>query len=203
MESRVGLSGADTGPSMGGFPRVPGSSPSCFDFAADVSVTLYLALVFLHLLAAFVWLGGLLFLALVGAPVLRKVEPRELRAGLFRAMGLRFRWVGWSALGILLGTGVAILHLRGVLRWELLSQSEWWSTPFGTALKWKLLAVGVMVAAGAWHDFVEGPRAASEAGRSMDPMGPSRARRWSLILARGSVLVGLILIYWAMRMVRG
>ncbi|MEX2528659.1 MAG: DUF4149 domain-containing protein [Gemmatimonadota bacterium] len=166
-------------------------------------MTLYRSVVFLHLLAAFVWLGGLLFLALVGAPVLRKVEPPELRVGLFRAMGLRFRWVGWSALGVLLGTGVAILHLRGVLRWELLSHGAWWSTPFGTALKWKLLAVGVMVTAGAWHDFVEGPRAARESRGKMDRAGPSTARRWSIILARGSVLVGLVLIYWAMRMVRG
>ena len=36
--------------------------------------------VFVHLMAALVWLGGMFFLAVVGAPVLRGVDPPRLRA---------------------------------------------------------------------------------------------------------------------------
>ena len=44
-----------------------------------------------HVLAALFWLGGMLFLGLVGAPVLRAVEPPALRQRLFHDLGMRFR----------------------------------------------------------------------------------------------------------------
>ena len=47
----------------------------------------YLVNVTIHVFAALFWLGGMFFLALVGAPVLRKVEPPELRARLFQQLG--------------------------------------------------------------------------------------------------------------------
>ena len=40
---------------------------------------LYWLSVTVHVLAAMLWLGGTFFLAAVGAPVLRKVEPPALR----------------------------------------------------------------------------------------------------------------------------
>jgi copper resistance protein D len=160
----------------------------------------YHALVFLHLLAAFVWLGGLFFLALVGAPVLRREASPELRAGLFRALGLRLRWVGWGSLAVLGATGVGILELRGVLRWEILGDAAWWGTAWGRALAWKLGAVGLMVALTLAHDWLEGP------GRQGGKWGTAPAPRRRLAatrLARASVLVTLPLIYWAMRLARG
>ena len=55
----------------------------------------------IHVLAALLWLGGMFFLAAVGAPVLRKVEPPSLGADLFRQLGEQFRLVGWIATGAL------------------------------------------------------------------------------------------------------
>ena len=52
---------------------------------------LVIVIVIVHILAAFVWLGGMLFLGDVGAPVLRRIEPAALRQRLFREIGLRFR----------------------------------------------------------------------------------------------------------------
>ena len=40
---------------------------------------LYYASVSVHVLAAMLWLGGMFSLAVVGAPVLRRVEPPALR----------------------------------------------------------------------------------------------------------------------------
>jgi copper resistance protein D len=57
--------------------------------------TLYYAAVTAHLLAALLWLGGMFFLGVVGAPVLRRVEPPALRQRLFHELGTRFRSVGW------------------------------------------------------------------------------------------------------------
>jgi copper resistance protein D len=161
---------------------------------------LYHALVFMHLVAALVWLGGMFFLALVGAPVLRSVEPAEVRSRLFHDLGVRFRAVGWGAIGVLLFTGFSILHLRGMLAWTTLSDPAWWGTPLGTALAWKLLAVAAMLAMSAWHDFVAGPRAGR---RTLSPEKRDRARRRSAVMARANATMGLLLLYWAMRLARG
>src|SRR6185437_2938455 len=72
---------------------------------------LYFATVSLHVLAAMFWLGGMFFLGIVGAPALRRVEPPELRQRLFSTLGLRFRALGWGAVGVLLATGVLSLRL--------------------------------------------------------------------------------------------
>jgi len=156
--------------------------------------------VFAHLLAALVWLGGMFFFALVGAPVLRSLEPGELRSRLFQQLGERARTVGWISIGVLLTTGVLNLHLRGLLSYQLLTDAEFWRQPMGRALGWKLLSVGIMLAASAVHDFILGPLA----GR-LRPGTPEqeRARRFSALLARGNAGVALFLLYWAMRLARG
>lgn len=168
----------------------------------SMSIHLYHLAVFLHLLAALLWLGGMFFLGVVGAPVLRKLEPAALRARLFHELGLRFRTVGWISLGVLVATGLWILHMRGVLRADVLTDSTWWATPFGRALFWKLMAVVAMVVVSALHDFVFGPRA----GRALEEAGEAareRNRRLALHLARINAGFGLFLVYWAMRLARG
>lgn len=160
----------------------------------------YLISVSLHLLAALLWLGGMLFLAVVGAPVLRRVEPPELRARLFRRIGERFRTVGWIAIAVLVATGIANLHFRGLLRWEVLGDGAFWAGSYGRALGWKLVLVAAMVSVSAVHDFVEGPRAARH-----PPGTPAAlaARRRSARLARVNALLGIVLVFVAVRLARG
>jgi copper resistance protein D len=162
--------------------------------------TLYWFSVTLHLLAALAWLGGMFFLALVGAPVLRKVEPPELRSRVFNDLGERARTAGWVSIGVLIATGLLNLHYRGLLSWSVLGSDAFWSGPVGRALSWKLAAVLVMLVASAVHDFILGPRAGT-----LPPGSPKRerARRWSALLARGNAVVGVFLVYWAVRLARG
>ena len=73
-----------------------------------------LLLVWLHLLAAVAWIGGMVFLSLVLVPILRH-EPFALQRGaLIRAVALRFRLVVWVAIGVLLTTGPLLLLSRGL-----------------------------------------------------------------------------------------
>lgn len=163
-------------------------------------MSLYHLNVSLHLLAALLWLGGMFFLALVGAPVLRKVESPAVRSQLFQALGRRFRTVGWAALAVLVVTGVANLHLRGLLRADLWLSPAFWSSGYGQALAWKLGAVLTMLIASALHDFVLGPAAARQ-----DP-GSAEALRWrrrAAWLARANALVGVVLVLAAVRLSRG
>jgi putative copper export protein len=160
----------------------------------------YYVSVTLHLLAALLWLGGMFFLAAVGAPILRRVEPPALRAELFRALGVGFRRVGWVAIGLLVVTGVLNLQLRGLLSLDLWGTSEFWEGAYGRALLVKLVTVTMMILLSAVHDFALGP-AASRAGA-----GTPRAlalRRWSAWIARINALLGLVLVIAAVRLARG
>ena len=89
-------------------------------------MSLYYVNVSLHLLAALLWLGGMFFLAAVGAPVLRRVEPVALRRELFTRIGVQFRLVGWIAIGVLVVTGVGNLYFRGVLTSGSLTRAAFW-----------------------------------------------------------------------------
>jgi uncharacterized membrane protein len=154
----------------------------------------------LHVLAALLWLGGMFFLAAVGAPVLRRLESPQLRARLFRDLGLAFRGVGWPAIGILVVTGIANLHFRGVLRTDVLASADFWSTGFGTALGWKLASVTAMIVTSALHDFWIGPRAS---GARADAPGADRRRRWASWLARANAALGVIVVVAAVRLSMG
>ncbi|MDR7447343.1 MAG: DUF4149 domain-containing protein, partial [Armatimonadota bacterium] len=111
--------------------------------------------VFLHVLSAVVWVGGMLFLALVAVPVLRGLPDRP-RADLVARMGERFRPVAWTCIVVLLVTGILNLAYRGV-SWESVATGRLWQSPFGHVLAWKLVLVAAMVVLSAWHDFLLGP----------------------------------------------
>lgn len=160
---------------------------------------LYYFSITVHVLAALVWLGGMFFLALVGAPVLRGVENPELRQRLFDDLGYRFRSVGWLALAALLATGVLNMWYRGALTLAAWRDPAFASSSWATALKIKLAAVVVMLLVEGYHDFVIGPRA----GRVM--VGTPEAivlRKRASLTARISALAGVVIILAAVRLAR-
>lgn len=161
---------------------------------------LYYANVTLHVLAALVWLGGMFFLALVGAPVLRSVQPPELRVQLFRQLGERFRTIGWAAILVLLATGVLNLYFRGLLSAEVWGSAEFWRSRLGHALAWKLGAVATMLLISLVHDFLSGPSAARLTGGSPAALAARRRAAW---LARINALVGIVVVIAAVRLARG
>ena len=133
-----------------------------------------LSLRFLHVFAALVWIGGMLFVALVLVPVVRAQADPALRARLFHDVGVRFRAVGWAALLVLLATGLINLWLRPYL-FTL------------TRFQWTLGLVVVALVLSAIHDFVLGPRAGV-------PGADPRMRVGASWLARVNVLVVLIVV---------
>ena len=133
-----------------------------------------LFVVWLHVVAAIAWIGGMLFIALVLVPIARRLDDPVLRARLVRDTGSRFRTVGWIALGTLLGTGLLNLWLHPFLL----------SSP---RLHWKLGLVGLTLVLSVLHDFVLGPRAGAPGA---DPSARLRAS-W---LARVNVLVALTIV---------
>jgi putative copper resistance protein D len=163
-------------------------------------VTPYHINVTIHVFAALLWLGGMFFLAVVGAPVLRKVEPPELRAALFRQLGQQFRTVGWIAIVVLLITGTLNLYYRGVLTADAFGSAAFWQTRYGTSLAWKLGSVAAMLVIQLIHDFGTGPAASRAAPGSAELLTLRRRAAW---LARISALLGIIVVIAAVRLARG
>ncbi len=146
------------------------------------------AVLFLHLVSAIVWVGGNLFLSLNGPAVRDYGTPKEVEA--LRLMGLRFRVISWAALVVLVATGFGNLYFTGRLR-HLAERLA--GEPF---LATKLAIVVVMIAVKILHDFVVGPRAAKQPD---DPL----LWRTAMVLGRGNTILGVIVIYFAMRVAHG
>ena len=94
-------------------------------------VTAYVASVYLHILAAATWVGGIIFLVAVIVPSLRKLDATT--AGpMLRATVFRFRALGWVAFAVLLVTGLYNLHARGI-GWTELTDPAYRATASGKA----------------------------------------------------------------------
>lgn len=163
---------------------------------------LYLFSVWLHILAAVVWIGGMVFLALILVPVIRQPDHQDMSASLMHGTGIRFRWVGWICLGLLLLSGVFNLIYRG-LGWEDLRSSQFWQGSFGHTLGIKLLLVAVIFLLSALHDFILGPRAIVL--WRANPTSPEalRLRRGAGWLGRLNLLLALIVVALGVILVRG
>jgi putative copper export protein len=161
----------------------------------------YLLSVWLHILAATIWIGGMAFLVLVVVPWLRRGNAGNA-AAMLRDTGMRFRDVGWVCFGILLLTGSFNLWARGVRVSDFFSV-EWRSSPFGKAVLLKLALFVVVLVLSAFHDFFVGPRATQAIER--DPSSPE-ARAWrrsASRLGRTNALFALLLLAVAVTLVRG
>lgn len=163
---------------------------------------LYVLSVWLHVLAAITWIGGMFFLVLVVVPWLRRGGDRAQAARFLRETGSRFRDVGWICFAVLLVTGIFQLWRRGV-RWGDFASPEWLGSPFGLAVVLKLAVFAVVLGVSAVHDFVLGPRATVAVER--DPRSPEseRLRRRASLLGRANVLFALALVLLGVVIVRG
>ncbi|MBX3326567.1 MAG: CopD family protein [Nitrospira sp.] len=155
---------------------------------------MYATLVILHILAAVSWVGGMIFLSLVLAPLVRSRKAVPEFMALFRSAALRFRPIVWVAMAILLMTGPILLSLRGV---AVVSPSAW--PGIVTA---KLALVALLLFLTLLHDLVLGPRvsrvsAIPESQRTAGEQVVFKTARWlprlSLVLALAVVITAALL----------
>jgi putative copper resistance protein D len=155
---------------------------------------MYSTLVVLHILAAMSWVGGMIFLSLVLAPLVRSRKAAPEFMALFRSAALRFRPVVWTAIGILLITGPLLLSQRG------LSVTDPASWPGIVTVK--LALVGLLLFLTLLHDLLLGPRvsrvsAIPESQRTTGEQFVFKTARWlprlSLLLALAVVVSAVVL----------
>jgi putative copper export protein len=109
-----------------------------------------LAIRALHLIAAAVWAGGMVFLGLAVGAARRTLGDRE-RIALFRQLGRRFLYVGGAAMLILIATGSDMASDR------LAAFGDLFDTDYGKRLADKLALVIVVIVLTLFHSLVQGP----------------------------------------------
>jgi len=85
----------------------------------------------IHVTAAVIGVGGIGFVLVVLLPSMRVLNAEQRDLFLRTVMG-RFRWVSWSVILLLLGSGLYNIHLRA------------WEVPWGTY--WKMLTLKIVLA---------------------------------------------------------
>lgn len=163
---------------------------------------LYLFSVWLHILAAVVWIGGMIFLSVILLPVIRRPEFRTAAPLLVHFSGVRFRWIGWLCLVVLVFTGAFNLTYRGVTL-EDLQIGDFWRSQFGVILSTKLILVVGVLLLSILHDFFIGPKA-SALGRA-NPGSPHAAcfRRYASWFGRVNLFLALVIGAFGIILVRG
>lgn len=149
----------------------------------------YLISVFVHIVFAAFWIGGMLFLPLVILPGIRQHPDR---IAILYKTGLTFRFYGWIALTALVATGLLNMYLRGMpFTWAFFTQSD-----YGILVSYKLLIfLGILLVSGV-HDFFLGRKALEEMQNS-DNSQLKLLARWSgrinLLLALTMAFLGVVL----------
>jgi uncharacterized membrane protein len=83
-----------------------------------------------HVMAAVIGIGGMAFMLLILVPSVKVLSP-EQRQALSKAVAIRFRWATWSAMTMLLLSG--LYNIR----------SYYWRVPWDRA--WKLLTLKIVL----------------------------------------------------------
>lgn len=157
---------------------------------------MYSVLVVLHILAAVTWIGGMIFLSLVLAPLVRSRKAAPEFMALFRSAALRFRPIVWVAIAMLLATGPMLLSLRGI---HVTSPAAW-----PVIVTVKLTLVFLLLCLTFLHDLVLGPRvsrvsAIPESQRTTGEQVVFKTARW---LPRLSLLIALAVVIAASSLTR-
>jgi hypothetical protein len=135
--------------------------------------------VWLHVVAATAWVGGLLHAGHVVAPA----AARGSRDALAILSGARV--VSWAAAGLLVLTGIENLRRVGL-------GSPW--------LAGKILAVLLLVPLAAHRDFALLPRAARAVAAGVEPAAALRGVR---VLDRVVIVLALLVLFLAVGVARG
>jgi copper resistance protein D len=154
----------------------------------------YLASVWLHILAAMTWVGGMVVFVAAVMPYYRR-RPEAEKAEFLEWFGDRFRRVAWTCFAILLATGTFNLWVRGVRLTDLF-RPEWRATSFGSVVVMKLALVAIAVGVSAAHESVMTRVGVSAAHESV------MTRAYARWMGRLLLLIGLAIVLMAVLLVR-
>lgn len=159
---------------------------------------MYQAIVYLHIVAAVIWLGGMLFLAMVMVPLARRDAGVGFAA--LRSAAKKFVPVAWTSMVVLAGTGAYLAWTHWGVRPGTFFGGEGHFVQF-LQMKTGLFVIVILLSLA--HDFWLGPKmmdrlAAARSSGSPLPTGPARlfvqwAARVNLLLVLTVVALAVLL----------
>ena len=161
----------------------------------------YLLSIWLHILAAMFWIGGMMFLVFVVLPVVRKPGSGLNAMEVIRATGSRFRATSWAALLLLVVTGLFNLYYRGAL--SSAAGSAYWGSVLGQVMVWKLSIVTLVFILSAVHDFYIGPNARKAWEKDPRSRQAAVGRILASWMGRITMLLAMVIVALAIMFVRG
>lgn len=143
----------------------------------------YYISVWLHIIGAAFWIGGMLFLPLVLLPAIKDHPDRKK---LLLATGLKFRFYGYLVLALMLVTGLLSIYFRGIgFSWNFFFESK-----YGGLVSLKILLFITMIILSIFYDLVFGRKAIEE--QLIDDPGLKFIARWT---GRLLLLISIVLAY--------
>ena len=150
----------------------------------------------LHILAAAVWVGPQFFVFLASVPALRTVEDARQRLRALRVLTTRFNYLAWSAMVVLVLSGLSnYFDVRSDCDCDL---SEFrWIIIFGV----KMALVVATIALTAIHTFWTGPRILDMQEQALESGAETAAlasmRRVSMLASSLGLLASVAVLFLA------
>lgn len=163
---------------------------------------MYYVSIYAHILSAIFWIGGMLFTAAVLVPATRHKLLKNKKGAFFALIGKKFSKISWVLFIVLIVTGVTNLLARGFTMDQLLT-ATFWTDIFEGHLFIKLHLFAIVLIISGIHDFYAGPKAAKLMDEEPDSKKTKKMRKLSSWLGRLNLLLGLAILYYAMRLLRG
>lgn len=141
----------------------------------------------IHILMACVWVGGLVYTAAVVVPYATKHEPKQ-RQEILRSLARGFRWIGWGSLIAAVITGIGNLSLGSYV-------PKW--------LPWKVGSVLLMILLMLFHDVTSIQSAKRAAKTHEGDAASAPGNRAGSIAAAIATLAAIAVIYFSVRLAAG
>ena len=150
-------------------------------------------LTWIHITSAAIWVGGSLFIGVVFAPILKKMEmPVEERLQLMVRVGRRFNKLAMPALFILMATGLYQAHL-------VLQKSDiLYETGYGHVLIIKIILVIALLVTYAVHVRIIRKDVEDKIiSKQMPKVQLQKLRKKIIILGEVTVVLSVIILFLA------
>ena len=165
---------------------------------------MYFFNVWIHILAAAIWTGGLIYTAAVVVPFALTHPPDE-RQRILRGLARRFRWIGWGSIAVLFITGIGNLVLRltpirlsQILNGDVFDPAKV-ERLIAIWLPWKLMLVISVIGLMAFHDITSIQAAKRYEGSAERAPGNRMGSRAAAL----ATLLSILILYVSVRLVRG
>lgn len=143
-----------------------------------------------------------MFTIAVLVPASRHQLLRNKRGAFFKLIGEKFSRISWILFLILVITGTINLLGRGIPL-ESLANLSFWESGFGGNLFVKLQLFAVVLILSGIHDFYAGPKAAALMEDDPESSKTQQFRKISSWIGRINFLLGLAILFYAIRLTRG